>query len=66
MSKNITQSGISIFGLLGIAFVILKLCNVIDWSWWYVTLPFWGGFAFWGILTLFFLLLTVLLHMIKK
>ena len=27
--------------LLGIIFVILKLCNVIAWSWWWVTCPFW-------------------------
>lgn len=32
-------------GLLGIAFIVLKLCNVINWSWWLVTLPFWGGLA---------------------
>jgi hypothetical protein len=31
--------------LLGIVFVTLKLCGVIDWSWWWVTAPFWGGFA---------------------
>lgn len=37
--------GIGILGLLGVAFVILKLCNVITWSWWLVTLPFWGGLA---------------------
>lgn len=30
---------------LGIAFVVLKLCNVIDWSWWWVTCPFWAGIA---------------------
>ncbi len=29
--------------LLGLLFVGLKLAHVIDWSWWYVTLPFWGG-----------------------
>lgn len=34
-----------IMGLLGIVFVTLKLCGVIDWSWWWVTAPFWGGFA---------------------
>lgn len=28
--------------MLGVAFVVLKLCKVIDWSWWLVTLPFWG------------------------
>jgi Flp pilus assembly protein TadB len=40
-----SSSGISILGLLGVAFVVLKLCGVIDWSWWWVTLPFWGGLA---------------------
>lgn len=28
-------------GLLGIAFVVLKLCGVIAWSWWWVLAPFW-------------------------
>ena len=32
-----------IVGLLGVVFVTLKLLGVIDWSWWLVTLPFWGG-----------------------
>jgi len=26
---------------LTIAFVVLKLCEVIDWSWWWVTSPIW-------------------------
>lgn len=25
-----------------IAFLVLKLTEVIDWSWWLVTLPLWG------------------------
>ena len=29
--------------LLTIAFVVLKLCNVIDWSWWWVLSPLWIG-----------------------
>lgn len=32
---------VSVLSLLGIAFVVLKLCNVITWSWWWVTAPFW-------------------------
>lgn len=28
-------------GLLGVAFIVLKLTEVIDWSWWWVTAPFW-------------------------
>lgn len=42
-NSNSSSSGIGVAGLLGVAFVILKLTDVIDWSWWYVTLPFWGG-----------------------
>ena len=45
MSKSSNQS-IGVFGLLGVAFVILKLIGILDWSWWWVTLPFWGGFGF--------------------
>ena len=32
--------------LLGILFVGSKLAGFITWSWWLVTLPFWGGLAF--------------------
>ncbi len=40
-----SSSGIGVLGLLGIVFVALKLTGFIDWSWWWVTAPFWGGFA---------------------
>lgn len=40
-SSSSASSGISIAGLLGVAFVILKLCNVIDWPWLWVLAPFW-------------------------
>ena len=36
---------VGVLGILGCVFVTLKLCDVIDWSWWLVTLPFWGGVA---------------------
>ena len=43
MSKNSSDNnGIGIVGLLGIVFIVLKLTGVIDWSWWWITLPFWG------------------------
>lgn len=32
-----------IFGTLFVIFLILKLTNVIDWSWWWVTAPLWGS-----------------------
>lgn len=40
-----SSSGGGVVGLLGVLFVGLKLTGYIDWSWWWVTLPFWGGLA---------------------
>lgn len=40
-----SSGGIGVLGLLGVVFVTLKLLGYIDWSWWWVTAPFWGGFA---------------------
>lgn len=42
MAKNTTSSGgIGVAGLLGVAFVVLKMCKVIDWDWLWVLAPFW-------------------------
>lgn len=35
----------SLSGLVFIVFLTLKLCGVIDWSWWWVTAPLWGWAA---------------------
>lgn len=34
-----------ILTVLGIVFIVLKLTNVITWSWWWVLSPFWIPFA---------------------
>lgn len=39
--KYSASSGIGLFELLGVTFIVLKLCGVIDWSWWWVTAPIW-------------------------
>lgn len=39
--KKVEYRGIGTFGLLGIAFIVLRLCNVIDWNWIWVLAPFW-------------------------
>ena len=44
--KTTNNYNTSILGLLGVLFVGLKLTGVINWSWWYVTMPFWGGLVF--------------------
>ena len=44
---------IGLLGILGIVFIVLKLCSVIAWSWWLVLLPFYIGFVVWlGLLLL--------------
>ena len=45
MSHQESDGYISLVALLGVVFVTLKLCGVIQWSWFWVTLPFWVGFA---------------------
>ena len=48
MSKNNSKSsasagGVGFIGLLQVAFIVLKLCNVITWSWAWVLAPTWVG-----------------------
>lgn len=40
-NNNGTKSGIGFMGLLQLAFIILKLCKVITWSWLAVLIPLW-------------------------
>jgi hypothetical protein len=40
--KNVTVSADC--SVLALVFVILKLTNVIDWSWWWVLAPLWAPF----------------------
>jgi hypothetical protein len=53
MSNTTSSSGgIGLFGMLGILFIGLKLTGYITWSWWWVTAPFWGGFALFFVIIL--------------
>jgi hypothetical protein len=40
-----TKISIGLWGMLGLIFITLKLTGVISWSWWWVTIPFWGSLA---------------------
>lgn len=52
-SVVIQGPSIGFCGLLTLIFITLKLTHVIDWSWWWVTVPLWGPFALlFGIATL--------------
>lgn len=45
MSDNRNTGAPTLVGLLGLLFLGLKLAHVITWSWWLVTLPFYGALA---------------------
>ena len=40
-NNNTAAGGIGFCGLLGIAFIVLKLTGVIGWSWLWVLAPLW-------------------------
>ena len=52
-SNSSTSGGIGFTGLLTIVFIVLKLCNAIDWSWWWVIAPIWIPIAIAVILLVF-------------
>jgi hypothetical protein len=40
-----SSNGIGLGGAVFIVFLVLKLTDVIDWSWWWVTAPLWIPFV---------------------
>lgn len=40
-TSSTSSGGIGFAGLLTVAFIVLKLTHVIDWSWWWVLSPLW-------------------------
>ena len=38
---EVSGGGVGFGGLLAIAFIVLKLCGVINWSWLWVLSPLW-------------------------
>ena len=57
---KVSKSGIGFSGLLTIAFIVLKLCHVIDWSWWWVLSPLWISVGLTIILLLIILIVSAL------
>jgi len=68
MSKNSSSSssgGIGVLGLLGVAFVVLKIMGIINWSWWLVTLPFWGGIVIGLVIFVVFIFFALIASLFK-
>lgn len=60
-NKNTTtvkSGGIGFAGLLAIAFIVLKLIGVIEWSWLWVLSPLWITFAIVFVLLIIYLIIS--------
>lgn len=64
-SSSATSGGIGFSGLLTIVFVVLKLCHVIDWSWWWVLSPIWGVFVLAIAITIIYILYELIKALLK-
>ena len=60
--EKITYTAMSFPEVLAIVFVVLKLCGVITWSWWWVFAPIW---ICWGVVILVIVVLAIL-YLIRK
>ena len=58
-NTNHATGGVGLCSLLGIAFLVLKLCGVIDWRWLWVLAPFLGGLSLHVLLAVILIALTL-------
>ena len=69
-NKSGGRSGMGCLGffavLLGVAFIVLKLVGVIDWSWWWVLAPIWGYVALGFVIFLVALTIAIIVDLINK
>lgn len=65
-NSNTSSGGISLVGALGLLFIGLKLGHVINWSWWLVTLPLWGGLALVAAIALVIVLFSLVEAGVKR
>ena len=52
--------------LLTVAFVVLKLCKVISWSWWWVVSPLWIDFALSIVIVIVIAVISIILSKNKE
>ena len=56
--KAKSSDGVGLMWVLFIVFLVLKLCKVIEWSWWWVFSPLW-------IVTAFIVLIIIVAYIVK-
>ena len=56
------SSGMGLTSVLLVVFIVLKLCGVIDWSWWWVLSPLWISTG----LVILILLIFIIVCVVKR
>lgn len=62
-NKTVSKSGIGFCGLLTIAFIVLKLCGVIAWSWVWVLAPLWIS---WGLTLMIVIVVAIIKYVCTR
>ena len=63
---KIVHTGVSFTSLLFLTLFVLKLCNVINWSWWIITMPLWLPFALFLVTVVLFLIGLAVVFVVVK
>ena len=61
-AKN-SDAGLGLGSVLQVIFIVLKLCGLIDWSWWWVMSPTWISI---GILIVGFVVIVIARFFLDK
>ena len=61
-NKTVNISFGSFGTLLGVTFIVLKLCNVINWAWIWVLAPIWIS---WGVTLIFMIIAAIIIALLK-
>lgn len=64
--EYVVSNSIGFFGILTIAFIILKLTNVIAWKWIWVLLPLWGPTVFTIAISIILILMGTTLNVLSN
>lgn len=59
-TKIVSSGGIGFLGALQIVFIILKLCKVINWSWWLVLIPIYISVGLFIAILIFAIVLVII------
>lgn len=61
-TSTAAKGGVNFLEVLLIVFIVLKLCHVINWSWWWVLSPLWIPF----VLAIICIIVYIIIDAIQK